>query len=151
MEMSVFKWLLVILLGGGIGVAGMWLLTSNVESTEPTFSQLIDKYGVQIESKSDKSLKYVGYKKNTIYEDFDSIQLTFSSLNDKFERSHSVAENKKKATDWTSLFCTDDLQDIAGEYDAPSNHFLGRVRVIIAGVVLTGEGQQGINALCHSN
>lgn len=151
MEMSIYKWLIVILFGGVVGIVGMRFLTADIEPAGPTFAQLVDQYGVQIENKSGKSVRYVGYKKNTLYEDFDSVQLTFTAINDKFERGHELAENKKKAADWASLFCSDELQDIAGEYDAKSNNFLGRVKVIIAGVVLTSEGQQGINALCNRN
>ncbi|WP_145556938.1 hypothetical protein [Yersinia canariae] len=151
MEMNIYKWLIVILFGGGLGILGMWFLTADSEPSGPTFAQLVDQYGVQIEHRSGNSVRYVGFKKNTLYEDFDSVQLKFTAINDKFERSHDLADNKKKAADWETLFCTDELQDIAGEYDGKSNHFLGQVRVIIAGVVLTSEGQQGINALCNKN
>lgn len=151
MEMSIYKWLLVILFGGALGIAGMRFLTADIEPAGPTFSLLVDQYGVEIENKSGKSVRYVGYKKKPLYEDFDSVQLTFTAINDKFERGHELVENKKKAADWASLFCTDELQEIAGEYDAKSNNFLVRVQVIVGGVVLTAEGQQGINALCNRN
>ena len=151
MEMNIYKWLIVILFGGVVGVLGMWLLTADPEPAGPSFAEWVDQYGLQIENRSDKSVRYVGYQKKTLYEDFDGVQLKFTAINDKFERSHDLSDNKKKAADWDSLFCTDELQDIADEYDAKSHHFLGRVRVIIAGVVLTGEGQQGINALCNNN
>ncbi|HIH8064368.1 TPA: hypothetical protein ACYS1S_004192, partial [Yersinia enterocolitica] len=147
MEMNIYKWLIVILFGGVVGILGMWFLTADSEPTGPSFAELVDQYGLQIENRSDKSVRYVGYQKKTLYEDFDGVQLKFTAINEKFERSHDLSDNKKKAADWDSLFCTDELQDIADEYDAKSNHFLGRVRVIIGGVVLTGEGQQGINAL----
>ncbi|EEP91516.1 hypothetical protein [Yersinia kristensenii] len=151
MEMNIYKWLIVILCGGALGILGMRFLTADTEPSGPTFAQLVDQYGVQIENQSGKSVRYVGYKKKTLYEDFDSVQLTFTAINDKFERSHDLSDNKKKAADWEKLFCSDTLQDIANEYDGKSNHFLGRVRVIIASVVLTDEGQQGINALCNKN
>ncbi|CQD33200.1 hypothetical protein [Yersinia mollaretii] len=151
MEMSIYKWLIVILLGGMVGVVGMRFLTADIEPAGPTFAQLIDQYGVEIEKQSGQSVRYVGYKKNRLYEDFDSIQLTFTAITDKFERSHELSENKRKATAWDALFCTDKLSDIADEYDGKSNNFLGRVRVITSGVVLTAEGQQGINALCNKN
>ncbi|WP_392431022.1 hypothetical protein ACF3VQ_11765 [Yersinia sp. HM-2024] len=151
MEMNIYKWLIVILFGGVVGILGMWFLTTDSEPAGPSFAEWVDQYGLQIENRSDKSLRYVGYQKKTLYEDFDGVQLKFTAINDKFERSHDLSDNRKKAADWDTLFCTDELQDIADEYDAISNHFLGRVRVIIAGVVLTGEGQQGINALCNKN
>ncbi|HDZ9831479.1 TPA: hypothetical protein ACYTJQ_004285 [Yersinia enterocolitica] len=151
MEMNIYKWLIVILFGGVVGILGMWFLTADSEPAGPSFAEWVDQYGLQIENRSDKSVRYVGYQKKTLYEDFDGVQLKFTAINDKFERSHDLSDNKKKAADWDSLFCTDELQDIADEYDAKSNHFLGRVRVIIGGVVLTGEGQQGINALCNKN
>ncbi|PNM18364.1 hypothetical protein [Yersinia enterocolitica] len=151
MEMNIYKWLIVILFGGVVGILGMWFLTADSEPTGPSFAELVDQYGLQIENRSDKSVRYVGYQKKTLYEDFDGVQLKFTAINEKFERSHDLSDNKKKAADWDSLFCTDELQDIVDEYDAKSNHFLGRVRVIIGGVVLTGEGQQGINALCNKN
>lgn len=149
MEMSIYKWLIVILLGGMVGIVGMRLLTADFEPAGPSFAQLIDQYGVEIENQSGKSVRYVGYKKKTLYEDFDSIQLTFTATTDKFERSHDLSENKRKATAWDSLFCSEKLGDIADDYDGKSNNFLGQVRVIISGVVLTNEGQQGINALCN--
>lgn len=151
MEMNIYKWLIVILFGGVVGILGMWFLTTDSEPAGPSFAEWVDQYGLQIENRSDKSVRYVGYQKKTLYEDFDGVQLKFTAINDKFERSHDLSDNRKKAADWDTLFCTDELQDIADEYDAISNHFLGRVRVIIAGVVLTGEGQQGINALCNKN
>lgn len=151
MEMNIYKWLIVILFGGVVGILGMWFLTTDSEPAGPSFAEWVDQYGLQIENRSDKSVRYVGYQKKTLYEDFDVVQLKFTAINDKFERSHDLSDNRKKAADWDTLFCTDELQDIADEYDAISNHFLGRVRVIIAGVVLTGEGQQGINALCNKN
>ncbi|HDL7707290.1 TPA: hypothetical protein PXP62_004149 [Yersinia enterocolitica] len=151
MEMNIYKWLIVILFGGVVGILGMWFLTADSEPTGPSFAELVDQYGLQIENRSDKSVRYVGYQKKTLYEDFDGVQLKFTAINEKFKRSHDLSDNKKKAADWDSLFCTDELQDIVDEYDAKSNHFLGRVRVIIGGVVLTGEGQQGINALCNKN
>ncbi|WP_145553949.1 hypothetical protein [Yersinia bercovieri] len=149
MEMSIYKWLVVILLGGMVGIVGMRLLTADIEPAGPGFAQLIDQYGVEIENQSGKSIRYVGYKKNRLYEDFDSIQLKFTATTDKFERSHELSENKRKAAAWDTLFCTDRLSDIADEYDGKSTNFLGQVRVIISGVVLTSEGQQGINALCN--
>lgn len=151
MEMNIYKWLIVMLFGGTLGILGMRLLTADTEPSGPTFAQLVDQYGVQIENHSDNSVKYVGFKKNTLYEDFDSVQLKFTAINGTFECSHDLADNKRKAAEWEKLFCTDTLQDIAGEYDAKSHNFFGQVRVIIAGVVLTSEGQQGINALCHKN
>ncbi|HDL6963518.1 TPA: hypothetical protein PXM28_004173 [Yersinia enterocolitica] len=151
MEMNIYKWLIVILFGGVVGILGMWFLTADSEPTGPSFAEWVDQYGLQIENRSDKSVRYVGYQKKTLYEDFDGVQLKFTAINDKFERSHDLSDNKKKAADWDTLFCTDELQDIADEYDGKSNHFPGRVRVIIGGVVLTGEGQQGINALCNKN
>ena len=151
MEMNIYKWLIVILFGGVVGILGIKFLTTDSEPAGLSFAERVDQYGVQIENRSDKSVRYVGYQKKTLYEDFDSVQLKFTALNDRFERSHDLSDNKKKAADWETFFCTDELQDIADEYDAKSHHFLGRVRVIIAGVVLTGEGQQGINALCNKN
>ncbi|HHL2559911.1 TPA: hypothetical protein ACQ31I_004327 [Yersinia enterocolitica] len=151
MEMNIYKWLIVILFGGVVGILGMWFLTADSEPTGPSFAELVDQYGLQIENRSDKSVRYVGYQKKTLYEDFDGVQLKFTAINDQFQRSHDLSDNKKKAADWDTLFCTDELQDIADEYDAKSHHFLGRVSVIIGGVVLTGEGQQGINALCNKN
>ncbi|WP_145571494.1 hypothetical protein [Yersinia bercovieri] len=149
MEMSIYKWLVVILLGGMVGIVGMRFLTADIEPAGPGFAQLIDQYGVEIENQSGKNVRYVGYKKNRLYEDFDSIQLKFTATTDKFERSHELSENKRKAVAWDTLFCTDRLSDIADEYDGKSTNFLGQVRVIISGVVLTSEGQQGINALCN--
>ncbi|CNB52819.1 hypothetical protein [Yersinia intermedia] len=151
MEMSIYKWLIVIVFAGMVGIMGMRFLTADVEPAAPSFAELVDQYGVEIENHSGSSVRYVGYKKNTLYEDFDSIQLKFSAVTDKFERSHDLSDNKRKASDWDTLFCTDKLGDIADEYDGKSNNFLGRVRVIFSGVVLTAEGQQGINALCNKN
>lgn len=151
MEMNIYKWLIVIFFGGAVGVLGMRFLTSDTEPAEPGFAELIDQYGVQIEKRTDKSVRYVGYKKSRLYEDFDSVQLKFTAINDKFERSHDVSDNKRKSADWEAIFCSDELLGIADEYDAKSHHFFGRVRVIIGGVILTGEGQQGINALCNKN
>ncbi len=151
MEMSIYKWLIVILLGGVVGIVGMRFITADIEPTGPTFAQLVDQYGVEIENHSGKSVRYVGYKRKTLYEDFDSVQLTFTATTDKFERTHELSENKTKASAWDTLFCTDKLSDIADEYDGKSNNFLGQVRVIVSGVVLTNEGQQGINALCNKN
>lgn len=63
MEMNIYKWLIVILFGGAVGILGMWFLTAETEPSGPTFAQLVDQYGVQIENQSGKSVRYVGYKK----------------------------------------------------------------------------------------
>ncbi|CNH96188.1 hypothetical protein [Yersinia pekkanenii] len=151
MEMSLYKWLMVVLLGGMAGIMGMRFLTADIESPAPTFAPLIDQYGVAIEDQTGNSVRYVGYQKKTLYEDVDSIQLKFTAITDKFERRHDLSDNKKKVDEWETVFCSDKLSDIADEYDSKSNNFLGRVRVIISGVVLTGDGQQGVNALCNKN
>ncbi|CNH40990.1 Uncharacterised protein [Yersinia aldovae] len=149
MEMNIYKWLMVILFGGIVGVLGVYFQTTDTQPAEPTFAQRVDQYGVQIESHSANSVRYVGYKNKPLYEDLDRVQLTFTAINDKFERSHDLSDNKEKAANWETLFCTDELQDIAEQYDAESTNLLGRVRVVVVGIVLTNEGQQGINALCN--
>lgn len=63
MEMNIYKWLVVILCGGALGILGMRFLTADTEPSGPTFAQLVDQYGVQIENQSGKSVRYVGYKK----------------------------------------------------------------------------------------
>ncbi|CNJ33800.1 Uncharacterised protein [Yersinia aldovae] len=149
MEMNIYKWLIVILVGGIVGGLGVYFLTTDMQPAEPTFAQRVDQYGAQIESHSANSVRYVGYKNKPLYEDLDSVQLTFTAINDKFERSHDLSDNKEKAANWETLFCTDELQDIAEQYDAESTNLLGRVRVVVVGIVLTNKGQQGINAVCN--
>lgn len=151
MEMNLYKWLVVILVGVTVGILLTHYLAAEYEPDTSTFAQWVDQYGLQIEGKSENSVQYVGYKKSTLYDDFDNIQLTFKAIDKKLERSHDQSTNKKKAQDWDALFCTEQLYDIADNYDGESNKFLGQVRVIISGVVLTTEGQQGINALCRKS